>query len=56
MTASTGKVPGRIFMSYRREDTAFPAGWLYDRLASHFGRDQVSKTSTRLNSATTSSR
>jgi outer membrane protein assembly factor BamB len=43
MTASTGSVPGRIFMSYRREDTAFPAGWLYDRLASHFGRDQVFK-------------
>ena len=30
-------------MSYRREDTAFPAGWLYDRLAGHFGRDQVFK-------------
>jgi hypothetical protein len=43
MTASTGNVPGRIFMSYRREDTAFPAGWLYDRLVSHFGRDQVFK-------------
>jgi hypothetical protein len=43
MTASTGNVPGRIFMSYRREDTAFPAGWLYDRLASHFGKDQVFK-------------
>jgi uncharacterized RDD family membrane protein YckC len=43
MTASTGNVPGRIFMSYRREDTAFPAGWLYDRLVSHFGRGQVFK-------------
>jgi hypothetical protein len=43
MTASTGDVPGRIFMSYRREDTAFPAGWLYDRLVSHFGREQVFK-------------
>jgi hypothetical protein len=43
MTPSTGNDPGRIFMSYRREDTAFPAGWLYDRLASHFGRDQVFK-------------
>jgi hypothetical protein len=43
MTESTGNVPGRIFMSYRREDTAFPAGWLYDRLASRFGRDQVFK-------------
>src|SRR6516225_1540694 len=43
MTASTGNVPGRIFMSYRRDDTAYPAGWLYDRLAGHFGRDQVFK-------------
>jgi hypothetical protein len=43
MTPSTGNDPGRIFMSYRREDTAFPAGWLYDRLVSHFGRDQVFK-------------
>jgi hypothetical protein len=43
MTESAGKVPGRIFMSYRREDTAYPAGWLYDRLAGHFGRSQVFK-------------
>lgn len=43
MTASTGNVPGRIFMSYRREDTAYPAGWLYARLASHFTRDQIFK-------------
>ena len=43
MTASTGNVPGRIFMSYRREDTAYPAGWLYDRLTGHFARGQVFK-------------
>ena len=43
MTASTGTAPGRIFMSYRREETAYPAAWLFDRLASHFGRDQVFK-------------
>ena len=43
MSASTGEVPGRIFMTYRREDTAYPAAWLFDRLASHFGRDQVFK-------------
>ena len=43
MTASTGSVPGRIFMSYRRQETAFPAAWLYDRLAGHFGKDQVFK-------------
>jgi fused signal recognition particle receptor len=43
MTESTGNVPGRIFMSYRRDDTDFPAAWLYIRLASHFGRSQVFK-------------
>jgi TIR domain len=43
MNASTGNVLGRIFMSYRREETAYPAGWLFDRLASHFGRGQVFK-------------
>ena len=43
MTASTGDVPARIFMNYRREETAYPAGWLFDRLASHFGKDQVFK-------------
>lgn len=36
-----GSIPpatsGRIFISYRREETAYPAGWLYDRLAGHFG-------------------
>jgi hypothetical protein len=36
-------VPGRIFMSYRREDTGFPAAWLFAELAGHFGRDQVFK-------------
>ena len=36
-------VAGRIFISYRRADTAHPAGWLYDRLAEHFGRPQVVK-------------
>jgi hypothetical protein len=43
MSASTGEVPGRIFMTYRREDTSYPAAWLFDRLASHFGREQVFK-------------
>jgi hypothetical protein len=41
-----GSIPasqGRIFISYRREETAYPAGWLYDRLANHFGGDQVFK-------------
>lgn len=34
---------GRVFISYRRDDTAYPAGWLSDRLAEHFGRQQVFK-------------
>jgi ABC-type amino acid transport substrate-binding protein len=34
---------GRIFISYRREEAAYPAGWLYDRLADHFGGSQVFK-------------
>ncbi len=32
-----------IFISYRREETAYPAGWLFDRLVSHFGQAQVFK-------------
>ena len=34
---------GRIFISYWRADTANQAGWLADRLAGHFGRQQVVK-------------
>jgi glycerophosphoryl diester phosphodiesterase len=30
-------------MSYRRDDTDFPASWLYERLSSHLGDDQVFK-------------
>jgi hypothetical protein len=43
MAESSQVTPRRIFMSYRRGDTPFPAGWLYDRLAEHFGGDQVFK-------------
>jgi multiple sugar transport system substrate-binding protein len=32
---------GRIFISYRRQETAWPAGRLYDRLVEHFPREQV---------------
>ena len=35
--------PGRVFISYRREESAFPAGWLYDRLCAHLGSDYVFK-------------
>jgi TIR domain len=36
-------VLGRIFISYRREETAFAAGWLFDRLADRFGKGQIFK-------------
>jgi hypothetical protein len=37
MSESGALSPGRIFISYRREETAYPAGWLYDRLSDHYG-------------------
>ena len=43
MSASESETSGRIFISYRRQDSAYPAGWLYDRLADRFGADQVFK-------------
>lgn len=43
MSLSTPRKSGRIFISYRRDETDFPAGWLYERLAAHFGPDQVFK-------------
>jgi TIR domain-containing protein len=43
MGESALAAPGRIFISYRREETAYPAGWLFDRLAKRFGGDQVFK-------------
>ena len=33
----------RIYISYRREDAAYPAGWLFDRLVDHLGAGQVFK-------------
>ena len=32
---------GRIFISYRRADSAGYAGRIYDRLTAHFGEDAV---------------
>lgn len=43
MSSSVPAVLGRIFISYRREDTAFPAAWLFDRLVAHYGDGQVFK-------------
>jgi hypothetical protein len=42
--ATTNPPPqSRIFISYRRDETDFPASWLYDRLAVHFGHDKIFK-------------
>lgn len=41
MAASRPVAPGRIFISYRRAETAYPTGWLYERLANHFGREDI---------------
>jgi len=35
--------PRRIFLNYRREDTGWAAGRLFDRLSHRFGKDQVFK-------------
>jgi hypothetical protein len=43
MSRSDSVVPGRVFISYRRDDSAYPAGWLFDRLVGHVGRDRVFK-------------
>ena len=43
MAESPTGVRGRIFISYRREDAAYPAGWLFDRLAERFGNEQIFK-------------
>jgi len=32
-----------VFISYRRQDAAFPAGWLYEQLVGRFGRSAVFK-------------
>jgi hypothetical protein len=36
-------VAGRVFISYRRADTAQTASWLFHRLTEHFGQQQVVK-------------
>jgi hypothetical protein len=43
MSGSIPAAPGRIFISYRREESAYPAGWLFDRLADRYGGGQVFK-------------
>jgi hypothetical protein len=43
LTASVPASASRVFISYRREDAGYPAGWLFDRLVDHFGDGQVFK-------------
>jgi ABC-type amino acid transport substrate-binding protein len=43
MAESAAAAQGRIFISYRREDSAYPAGWLFDRLADSYGKGQIFK-------------
>jgi len=35
------KPEGKIFISYRRDDSAYAAGRLYDRLREHFGEENI---------------
>jgi hypothetical protein len=42
-SALNESLPGRIFLSYRRQETAWPAGRLYDVLVEHFPAEQVFK-------------
>jgi tetratricopeptide (TPR) repeat protein len=42
-SAVSESLPGRIFISYRRQETAWPAGRLYDVLVEHFPAEQVFK-------------
>jgi hypothetical protein len=43
MVESAEGSTGRIFISYRREETAYPAGWLFDRLEEQCGAGQIFK-------------
>ena len=43
MAESPPAASARIFISYRREETAYAAGWLFDRLAEELGGGQVFK-------------
>jgi hypothetical protein len=43
MAGSIPAASGRIFMSYRLEETSYPAGWLHDRLPDRYGDGQIFK-------------
>ena len=43
MNMSRSAAPCRIFISYRHNEDGMAAGWLVERLAGHFGKDQIFK-------------
>ncbi len=43
MAGSDSEDRGRIFISYRRQETAYPAGWLFEHLAAEYGAEQIFK-------------
>lgn len=43
MNISRSAAPCRIFISYRHNEDSMTAGWLVERLAGHFGKDQIFK-------------
>ena len=43
MTETAARSVGRVFISYRRQETAYAAGWLFDRLVDRYGRGQIFK-------------
>jgi peptidyl-prolyl cis-trans isomerase A (cyclophilin A) len=43
MAASATSSAGRILISYRRDDSAYATGWLYERLVARFGPERIFK-------------
>jgi hypothetical protein len=43
MANSAAPSADRVFISYRREETAYAAGWLFNNLADRFCRSQIFK-------------
>jgi TIR domain len=43
MEIAASRLDSRVFISYRREDAGYAAGWLFDHLAARFGADRVFK-------------
>ena len=43
MSSTSPAAAGRVFISYRRDDAAYPAGWLFDLLVERYGADRLFK-------------